>query len=671
MTANSKPLFIRLRVTALEDLHVGAGTGGGDIDALIMRDRHGRPVIRASHLRGLLREAGEELTRLCCDTHTELDALLGRAGDKRGALSLSSPRVSAEVPTLVWGSSARIQGGRVPEPDTLRYIEYVAAGTVFEANLRLVDPALMPLLERLLRRVDRIGGSRNRGGGLVKLGWKVENRADAAKARMDARGARLRLVLRNREPLCLPATGHPGNLIRSHSFIRGQTLRGALIAWAVRAGHPDPLALFGRLSVGDALPLPEDVELAGEVRPIPLSILTRKPTGGDAERPWWAGGSAEPEAFDRLYLPENDREEKPKRPGGHEYLYRDGDAGPWLRYAPEMTVRLRNATPKPGSLEPAELFSLEEIAEDTRFQAELRGDDESACREFIDTFAPLLAGDWLMIGRGGAPVMVEFVEPAPVTAKMTGAEAGDTWVLTLSSDLIARGEQLGFLDNLDPPALCRLAGIPALADCAIVDDRFVETERVYGFNAASGLQRSPVLALRRGSRWKLQGAGAPALAAALATRDALGERTREGFGRFRIEAGAIEVVPPQGVSSETPTKRGEVLRRRAKALADDRNAGQGPSLSQLQWLRERALAARDVEDLRKLMTEVENALTSRPQGRKRWQNFPIQRLKEALRTIETENPENAARQLKEQQQFISLVVQWYVLKPKKLKEDRA
>jgi len=667
MTDTSKPLFIRLLIRAVEDLHVGAGTGGGDIDALLLRDRRGRPVIRASHLRGLLREAGEESIRLGRATRTELEALLGRAGGQRGALSLTSPRVDADVQTLIWGSSARIEGGRVPEPDTLRYIEYVAAGTVFEANLRLADPALKPLLERLLRRVDRIGGHRNRGGGLVELGWKAVAGGGPA-ARVASGGTRLRLVLRNREPLCLPATGHPGNLIRSHSFIRGQTLRGALIAWAVRAGHPDPLALFERLSVGDALPLPDDVKFADEVRPIPLSILTKKPGGGSPDRPWWAGRAAEPKAFDRLYVPEQDEEEKPKRPGGHEYLCRDGDAGPWLRYAPEMTVRLRNATPKPGSLEPAELFSLEEIAEDTLFQAELRGDDESACREFLDAFAPLLAGDWLMIGRGGAPVVVESVAPVPVTAKMTGAEAGDTWVLTLSSDLIARGEQLGFLDNLDPLALCRLAGIPALADCAIVDDRFVETERVYGFNAASGLQRSPVLALRRGSRWKLQGSGAPALAAALATRDALGERTREGFGRFLVEAGAIEVVPHQGVSSETPTKRGEVLRRRAKALADDINAGQGPSLSQLQWLRERALAARDIEDLRKLMEEVKTAPARRPQGGKRWQNFPIQRLNEALRTIETENPDNAARQLKEQQQFISLVVQWCV---PKLKENRA
>lgn len=664
MTDTSKPLFIRLLITAVEDLHVGAGTGGGDIDALVLRDRCDRPTIRASHLRGLLREAGEESIRLGRATWTELEVLLGRAGGQRGALSLSSPRVSAEVPTLVWGSTARIEGSRVPEPDTLRYVEYVAAGTVFKACLRLADPALMPLLERLLRRVDRIGGSRNRGGGLVKLGWEVENRADAAKARVDARGTRLRLVLRNREPLCLPATGHPGNLIRSHSFIRGQTLRGALIAWAIRAGHPDPLALFERLSVGDALPLPEEVELADAVRPIPLSILTRKPAGGNPERPWWAGGSAEPEAFDRLYLPENEQEEKPKRPGGHEYLCRDGDAGPWLRYAPEMTVRLRNATPKPGSQEPAELFSLEEIAEDTRFQAELRGDDEAACRAFLDAFAPLLAGDWLMIGRGGAPVLVESVAPVPMPAKMTGAEAGDTWVLTLSSDLIARGEQLGFLDNLDPPALCRLAGLPGPADCKIVDDRFVETERVYGFNAASGLQRSPVLALRRGSRWKLKGPGAPALAAALATRDALGERTREGFGRFLVEAGAIEVPPPEGATAAMPDNRGEVLRRRAKALAAQIPAVPGgPSLSQLQWLRERALAARDVEDLNKLMEEVKTAPIRRPQGGKRWQNFPIQPLIEALRTIAAENPDNAARQLEEQRQFISLVVQWRVLKP--------
>ena len=223
------PLFIQLSAEVLEDLHTGSGTGGGDIDALVQRDRHGRPVIRASHLKGLLREAGEELIALGTLTATDLNGLLGAGGSGHGALRLTSLRLpeGAAGKTLIWGSTKRVEKGRAPQLDTLRFIEHLAAGTRFEAQLRLVDARLQPLLERLLNRIDRIGGARNRGGGLVRLDWQVQPPETLTATPLpEGEGLVLRLVLRNLEPLCLPATGYPGNLIKSHSFIRGQTLRG-------------------------------------------------------------------------------------------------------------------------------------------------------------------------------------------------------------------------------------------------------------------------------------------------------------------------------------------------------------------------------------------------------------------------------------------------------------
>ena len=48
----------RLSLTLLEDFHSGTGTGGSrGIDAMQFLDREGKPMIRATHLKGLLREA--------------------------------------------------------------------------------------------------------------------------------------------------------------------------------------------------------------------------------------------------------------------------------------------------------------------------------------------------------------------------------------------------------------------------------------------------------------------------------------------------------------------------------------------------------------------------------------------------------------------------------------
>lgn len=655
------PLFIQLTVETVEDLHTGAGTGSGDIDALVQRDRHGRPVIRASHFKGLLREAGEDLKELNALGKEEEDALnrlLGAQGKTRGNLRMTSLRVVKGDRTLVWGSTKRVDGGRAPEKDTLRFIEHVAAGTRFEAQLRLADATSLPLLERLLNRVDRIGGDRNRGSGLVKLNWQIGG-APEAQPSAAATGLRLRLVLRNLEPLCLPATGHPGNLIRSHSFIRGQALRGALIAWAIHNGRPESLALFGRIEVGDALPLPEGAAVADTVLPIPLSILTKKPQAASADIPWWADRSPPASEFVDSLDEEKRPDEKPKRPGAHEYLCRPGNSGPWLRYTPAMRVRLRNATPKKSSKKKADLFSLEEIAEETRFQAELRFTDVDAARDFLAAFAPLLGGDWLAIGRGGPPVIVESMtglqEPPqePLSKTFT-----DDWTLTLTSDLILRGEHLGFLDHLDINRLCQLAGIERQGGWG-VEKPVVESEAVHGFNAVSGLHRAPALAIRRGSCWRITGAGSAELARMLAEKPALGERITEGFGRFLIDVQPVSKIErPQGGSGEPPANQNEALLAIAQKLAEKIN-DKGPSLSQLQWLREQALAAAEDSEIDTLLKEIETAHKRRPQGGKAWENFPSSRLREELAKFQRPS---------EKRQLISYLVQWCV--PRKKEKRR-
>lgn len=647
------PTFVQLSVEALEDLHTGSGTGGGDIDALVQRDRHGQPVIRASHLKGLLREAGEELIALDKLNLADLDALLGKKGTERGALRLTSLFVGERQdppPILVWGSTRRVENGRAPKEDTLRFIEHVAAGTRFAATLRLANPALVPLLERLLNRIDRIGGARNRGGGLAKLDWGPATLTPTPLP--EGKGLVVRLVLRNLEPLCLPGTGYPGNLIKSHSFIRGQTLRGALMAWAIRNGRAEQAKLFARIGVGDALPLPEGCEGAEQVIPIPLSILTGKPKGNNSAIPWWADGWGQSSAFDNLYKPLVPNKEKPKRPGAHEYLCRSASGADWQRYSPSMRVRLRNATLKRHSTEDedTQLFSLEEIAEDTCFQAELRCDDEQIARDFLTAFAPLLSGaDWLTLGRGGAPARIDAVRLAPPLSPCPPPDLHENWTLTLTSDAIVRGERLGFLDNLSPEHLCKLAGIDCQDNWQVVNDA-VETDTLHGFNAVTGLTRAPALALRRGSCWRIAGTGSAELARALIRKGAIGERTGEGCGRFLIGIQPIALSAPNKQEEAPKARRNEELLAIARQLALKLNQD-GPSLSQLQWLRSQAGAVETEAQLQARLDEIKQAPERRKQGGKAWAHFPHEPLREALRDCRT---------LDEKCRLIAYLVQWRV-----------
>ncbi len=67
-----------IKIELLEDLHVGMGTGYGDIDALQVRDRRGWPVLPASHLKGLWREVALQVSK------DEAYRLFGRAGEQQG-----------------------------------------------------------------------------------------------------------------------------------------------------------------------------------------------------------------------------------------------------------------------------------------------------------------------------------------------------------------------------------------------------------------------------------------------------------------------------------------------------------------------------------------------------------------------------------------------------------
>lgn len=695
MTNTGKPEFYRLTVTALEDLHIGTGTGQGDVDAHIMRDRSGLPVIRASHIEGLLRQAGEELVGLKILAPSKLDTLLGAAGNQKGQLRMTSLRTKSAA-TLVWGSTKREPGKRQPQEDTLRLVEYVAAGTEFEATLRLPGGVTPGLLERLLNRIDRIGGGRNRGAGLVKLEWNRldENPLDVSQPRRrvsppDASATRIRLLLRNLEPLCLPLTGYPGNLIRTQSFIRGQALRGAFISWLLahsaaphdHDGRGD--STYSQVSFGDALPLPENMtQFSHSLMPIPLSIMTPKSKGSNTKLPWWADSQPTNHASDDLCRERGVTDapaEKMKRPGAHEYLCRNGETTPWQRHTPVLTVALRNQTAdKPE--EETKLFSLEEIAENTLFQAELRFQNPEAVKTFCRQFDAVLNGeDWLMIGRGGQPVVIDAVDfvldtPADTSTALSNDsnKARDTFCLTLTSDAIVRGPYLGFLRDLSIEDLCCFASISCKTGWEI-KNQVVETETIHGFNAVSGLQRAAALAIRRGSCWWIMGPNCRELASALAKIPALGERVREGFGRFVIDAQPIPAnalgEPDSGAETELPENAQENRLRTAKALAEILlKCDKQPSPSQLQWLRNRALACSNQTMLEKLLKEVENAPKQREKSGAAWKSFPLPALRKAIglenpkkgnEVNEADNP--TAEKLAEKKLLIAHFVEYAVM----------
>ncbi|MFO0548139.1 MAG: hypothetical protein U0271_07110 [Polyangiaceae bacterium] len=535
--------WVRQTITAelLSDAHLGSGSGGGGIDALVARDRRGRPVIWSSHIEGVLRDAARRLRG-----DGEAGNFFGRTGGEQQRALFTSLYAKGDPESHIWRSTARESfDNRAPKDDTLRVIEYVPKGTLLVGEVEL-PASQLATLKRLIQEVDALGGGRSTGAGRVKL--SLSEVASTTRKSGTATG-RLVLLLKNRDPLCITATATPDNLIPSLAFVPGRALLGAVAAWLIAEGDRETASLLtsGKVSVGDALPLPPLERLPKldgvEVAPAPLSLQSAKPTAVVGEVPWWAQPTTTTKRLDAWGT-----KEKLKRPEDDLFVYREGANSGWTTFRPARRVRLRNGRPDPKQAD-ASLFAIEQIVENTHFLAELHGSADDL-RRLAEKLGPVLGGQrWLRVGRAGAPVEVaQFAWSREAIATWTETKA----LLTLTSDLLVRDGLLRWQTQLDEQTFRDLVGIPDIA--------IARTERgslkalqdavmVHGFNGTSRLWRMPAAAVRRGSVFEVSGAGVAKLAERAAKCRWLGERTHEGFGRFRLDSTLPGVTSEDGESS--------------------------------------------------------------------------------------------------------------------------
>jgi hypothetical protein len=572
-----------MRITAelLDDAHPGSGAGGGGVDALVARDRHGQPVIWASHLEGVLRDAARRLRG-----YGVAADFFGRAGGQRQRALFTSLYAAAAPTSRVWRSSARRAfDNRAPNDDTLRVVEHVPKGTTFEGCVELPGSDV-DLLRRLLQEIDALGSGRASGVGRVKLSSVEEKPAPRA---IGSATERLILLLYSRDPLCITATATPTNLIPSMAFVPGRALLGALASWLIAEGHTDAAAslVAGRLAVSDALPAPGAPKQlsAAEILPAPLSLQSEKPPGTAGAVPWWAQPPVAARRLDR----NNQAPQGPplKRPEDDLFVYRANPREPWTTLRPELRVRLRNGRPDPDQADPS-LFAIEQIVEETHFLGEIRG-ELADMQRFAADLKPVLDGSrWLRIGRGGAPVEVaaiEWAEAPPPPPSLPRA------ILTLTSDLLVRDEYLRWCISLDD---ARFGSLPDWPSDVTVKPVAQESVAVHGFNGTSQLWRMPAFGVRRGSVFEVEGMGVAELARMRSDGRWLGERTHEGFGRFRLDAtlpgvstgGSGAATAPAAASDAADEAVAATTRQwfeQHRALADAGGAAdRRPSLSQ--WL---------------------------------------------------------------------------------------
>jgi len=252
-----------IRLTS--DAEPGTGLGGEAYNELIPRDHEGRPVIRASHVKGLMREAFVGMAKQF-GWDGELEARVFGFGhcstDADAAIRLTDAAASGDGERRFITRTAVGERGVVVDK-SLRTTESVPIGTIFQGKVfsTAQEGTATDLAWRLaIRSIPAIGGSRNRGCGqcvidvtgsdgqhendsnlpgrlLVELDqrlkeddWKQEPvRQSDGSSELAHTIAVLRLTFEAETPICCPEIPDKTNTIKSGFAIPASAVQGVIL----------------------------------------------------------------------------------------------------------------------------------------------------------------------------------------------------------------------------------------------------------------------------------------------------------------------------------------------------------------------------------------------------------------------------------------------------------
>lgn len=297
-----KALNFTIELTS--DAEIGSGRGGEVVNSTVTRDHKGQPVIRATHLKGLMRDQLQSMGAARGWGNDLADLVFGREGREGDSgcpgqlrMSDSTSEAGAEVRTIIRTSLTELG---VAKANSLRTVEAVAAGSRFHGSLQVPAdvPAVVDLASRLaLLSVVSIGGGRTRGGGCCHVSIEGEGRTPGALLKELDRAvgegvpqppplsipkggglspgsptALLRLVFRADSPVCCPETPVVGNVIRSGLGIPPSAVQGAILGLLSAADPSLSQAVFEdrRTRFWPLLPCAEE-GAAGEI-PVPVRV---------------------------------------------------------------------------------------------------------------------------------------------------------------------------------------------------------------------------------------------------------------------------------------------------------------------------------------------------------------------------------------------------------------
>lgn len=261
---------IEFNIRLTSDGEPGTGLGGQVLNERIPRDHHGRPILPASHVKGLMRAAFQEIAAsLDWQAADELERCVFGMRDERrpgvqSAFRLSDATSATTGPPAMVTRTAIDPATGVARDAALRTAEILPVGMVFRGKIHTAVPpdSAEDLVWRLaLMAIPAIGGNRNRGGGAcvveidgdrrgpgtllqelaacLSKGFSarpIEAPADPAEPKpaisttgLSDKAVVLRLVFRASTQICCPEIADKTNVIATGFSIPASAVQGAIL----------------------------------------------------------------------------------------------------------------------------------------------------------------------------------------------------------------------------------------------------------------------------------------------------------------------------------------------------------------------------------------------------------------------------------------------------------
>lgn len=270
----------------------GNDPGKFGLDATLLRDHHGQPVLPGSLLQGRLRHAWTEMRQdFQLDMPDPID-WFGKEGNElaaRGRVWVDDLAMRSDSNDLSLSTRVRIDpdSGAAKQGMLLMIEQHCPPGTPvsFSGTWRawLDESEAQTLQQAILAGLNwqsQLGAQRSVGFG--KIEKITVDRKKVEKTRSASpQGERLRLSLAFDTPICVGARSRRGNVFISDDIISGGTIKGA-IASQLRQQHGKPVAELKTVSKlaehFDALRITHALPASSDQRPsaLPLSLAAVK-----------------------------------------------------------------------------------------------------------------------------------------------------------------------------------------------------------------------------------------------------------------------------------------------------------------------------------------------------------------------------------------------------------